>query len=374
MENTHRKIRIIAEKDALIQLGLSKEFREGKTLKHIFRNLADIFLIMDEGEFEKEWMDYESDLRKFFGSYDMPQPRAIAGLTQIYRNPAECAQIDPFALWLFNRSEQEVNKFRDYLGVWALTPQVLSDNYFSLEHSREFDKNDVINGTKDNGWGNYFEELSKALPPVNSIVLNDRHLLYNTNEKTALEKGFYGLNNLKALLNELLPQNLKIPFHILIFCQHPKMNIADTDAIVNKFIKEVKSLRNYAIELEFAYDKSRHKRDLYTNYFRFGVDRAYNAFYDSDLKKLNGENDFKVVSYLNNPFSSGDTEYDSARSKISKIHEQCKEALLNQELSPKDKDGVVHEEWITRGCTDSKDFFDNRLFSQPMQFACTDSL
>ena len=359
----HKKIRIVAEKDALIQLCFNKEFHEGKVLKHIFRNLADILLIMEEKQFDEEWNDSESDLRKFFESYDMPRPRAISGLTQIYKNPGICVDLDPFALWLFNRSEQDVINFREYLGVWALSPQSLSDDYFSMEYPREFDKDDIIDGSKDNGWGNYLEQLPKNLPPINSIVLNDRHLLLNTNESSALRSGFYGLNNLKVLFNELLPQKLKVAFHILIFCQHPKMNVADTDNIVNQFVNDVKASRNYPIEIEFVYDKSRHKRDMYTNYFRFWVDRAYNAFYNRDLKKLNGENDFNVVTYLNNPFSSGDTEYDSARSKIKKIHEQCKDAFMNPDLSPTDRNGDVQEESIRRVCTNSEDFFKNRLFS-----------
>lgn len=363
MANTHKKIRIVAEKDALIQLCFNKEFQEGRILKHIFRNLADIILIMDEAEFDSEWNDSESDLRKFFEAYDIPKARAISGLTQVYQNPGICAHLDPFALWLFNKKEEDVSKFREFLGVWALSPQSLSDDFFSLEHPREYDKDDVINGNHANGWANYLEELPKALPPINSIVLNDRHLLLNTNERNALSSGFYGLNNLKVLFDELLPKNLKITFNILIFCQHPKMNIADTDTIVNQFIHDVQSLRSYPIEIEFVYDKSRHKRDLYTNYFRFWVDRAYNAFYNSDLKKLNGENDFNIISYLNNPFSSGDTEYDSARSKISKIEEQCKEAFLNPKLSPVDSNGMIQEELITRVETKSNDFFDNRLFS-----------
>ena len=360
MENTHKKIRIVAEKDALIQLCFNKEFHEGKILKHIFRNLADILLIMDEDVFEAEWNNSESDLRKFFDAYDVPRPRAISGLSQIYKDPRICVKLDPYALWLFNKSELDVINFREFLGVWALTPQSLSDDYFSLEHPREYDKDDVIAGSKDNGWGNYLEELPKALPPINSIVLNDRHLLLNSNEKTAMRSGFYGLNNLKVLFNELLPHNLKVPFHILIFCQHPKMNIVDTDTIVNQFIQDV---RNYTIEIEFVYDKSRHKRDLYTNYFRFWVDRAYNAFYNRDLKKLNGENDFKVVTYLNNPFTSGDTEYDSARSKIKKVHEQCKEVFMAPDLSPTDEDGLIQEELIKRVVTNSEDFYTNRLFS-----------
>lgn len=352
----HKKIRIIAEKDAIIQLCFNKEFNDGRVLKYIFRILAEILLIMDEAELDSEWSNSESELRKFFDAYDIPRPRAISGLKQIYKNPSICTELDPFALWLFNKSEQDIINFREFLGVWALSPKSLSEDYFSLEHPREYDKGQIIEGSKNNGWGNYLDELPKALPPINSIILNDRHLLLNTNESNALRNGFYGLNNLKELFNELLPQSLKVPFHILIFCQHPQMSIMNTDTIVNQFIKDVKGLRNYTIIIEFVYDKSRHKRDLYTNYFRFWVDRAYNAFYNREMKKLNGENDFKIVTYLNNPFSSGDTEYDSARSKIKKIHEQCKEAFMNPNFTP------TSEELTIRVQTESSDFLENRLF------------
>lgn len=61
----HNKIRIIAEKDAIIQLSFNKEFNEGRVLKYIFRILAEILLIMDEAEFDSEWSNSESELRKF---------------------------------------------------------------------------------------------------------------------------------------------------------------------------------------------------------------------------------------------------------------------------------------------------------------------
>lgn len=356
MGSNHHKIRIFAEKEALIQLSLNKEFIEGKILKQIFRQLSEIFLIMNEVDFEQEWSDSESPLRKFFDAYDIPRPRALSGLQQIYKNPSLCVDLDPFALWLFNSTEQNISRFRDYLGVWAINPQDISDDYFALEHPREYDKDDIISGTKDNGWGNYIEELPKELPPINSIVLNDRHLLFNTNENNAITFGFYGLNNLKALFNELLPPDLKVPFHILVFCQHPKMAVEETDSIVSQFIHDVQDMRTYDIDVEFVYDKSRHKRDLYTNYFRFWVDRAYNAFYNGNMNKLNGENDFNIVSYLNNPFSSGDTEYDSARNKLKKISNQCKEAYLHSSIDEE------HEEMTTRTVTTSDDFFNNRLF------------
>ena len=353
----HEKIRIIAEPASLVRLGLNQEFKEGRTLKQILKNHSEIFLIMDIEDFSVQWEDSESTLRKFFDAFDIPKPHAVTGLSQVYNNPSLCHQLDPFAIWFFNKPDKDLNNFRNLLGVWAINTSELTDDYFSLEHPREYDKDEEIDGPKDNGWGNYLNQLSKPLPPSNGIVLNDRHLLLNTNEKSAETTGFYGLNNIKTLLNEILPSNLKIPYHLFIFCQHPRLEQDKTDIIINKFIEEVKKLRSYPIEIEFTFAKSRHKRGFYSNYYGFYMDRGFNAFYNTNLKKLNGENDFNVISYLNNPFTSGDIEYKSARSKISKIHDLCKEIYM----SPNETADSLEN--ITRVCTDCEEFFKNRLFS-----------
>lgn len=353
----HEKITIIAEPDAIVRLGFNQEFKEGRTLKYIIKNLSSIFLIMDEDDFTKDWDNSESPLRRFFDAYDIPRPKAISGLLQIYKNPGLCYKLNPFAIWFLNKPVKDLNNFRDLLGVWAINTSELTDDYFYLDHPREYDKDDILDGPKDNGWGNYLEEIHKPFPPCNAFVLNDRHLLYNTNESSALERGFYGLNNLKVLFNEILPRNLRIPFHLIIFCQHPKLDKDKTDEVVNKFITDVKELRSYQVEIEFVYAKSRHKRGLYSNYFWFYVDRGFNAFYNNNIKKFNGENDLNLISYLNNPFTSGDTEYKSSRTKIDKIKEQCKEVYISPHI---DEESFEN---ITRVSTDSEDFFDNRLFS-----------
>ena len=65
------KIHICAEPDALVQLGLNQNFREGLYLKQIIKNKSEICLIMDEDEFCTQWNNSESNLRKFFDSYDL---------------------------------------------------------------------------------------------------------------------------------------------------------------------------------------------------------------------------------------------------------------------------------------------------------------
>ena len=353
----HKKIRIIAEYAAILHLSSNKEFLEGRLFKYILKNLSQILLIMDENEFESQWADSESSIRKFFDSYDIPRPRAISELTKVYSNPSLSYQLDPYAIWLLNRSDKDLNNFREYFGVWAINTQMLIDDYFSIKHYDEFDKDEVINGSTDNGWGNFLEQVNRPLPPINSIVLNDRWIVSNTNEKTAKKQGFWGLNNLTKLFDEILPKKLKIPFHILIYCQHPKLDIVTTDDIFEKFIQNVKKLREYEIVIEVVYSTARHKRGLYTNYFLFDADRGFNVFYNYNHKVLNGENDLSIAAYFNDPTSSGKTVYDIARSKIKKINEACKDVYLNPE---EDEDELEN---IARVKTECTDFFYNRLFS-----------
>ena len=353
----HNKINVIAETDALLKLSSNKEFLEGKVLKYILKNLSKIVLIMDESEFESQWNDVESPIHKFFDSYDVPRPVAIGGLTQIYSNPSLAYQLDPFAIWLLNKSDKDLNNFRDFYGVWAINTQFLTDDYFSIKHADEYDKNEEIDGSKNNGWGNFLEQVDKPLPPINSLVLNDRWIVSNTNEKTAKKRGFWGLHNLRDLFNELLPQNLRIPFHILIYCQHPNLDIETTDSIVKEFIQEVKNLRGYEIIIEFVYSTARHKRGLYSNYFLFDAERGFNAFYDRNHKVLNGENDLTIEAYLNGPNVSGKNSNDIARSKLSKIKEACRTVIMKPKTDTKELDEIARVQ------TDCDDFFYNRLFS-----------
>ena len=132
----HNKINIFAEEDALVRLGANNEFKNGRLLKYILQNRANIFLIMDKEKFNAAWTDPESRLRKFCQAYDLSKPCCKTELTQIYKRPALCYQLDPYAIWLFNRSDSEVNKFRNYLGVWAINPSKLTDNFFYLHHTK----------------------------------------------------------------------------------------------------------------------------------------------------------------------------------------------------------------------------------------------
>lgn len=354
---THEKLHIFAEPSALERLCKNPNFINGIFLKAIIKQMSEIFLIMDEFDFAKEWTNSESPLRKFFEAYDIQKPQIYPNITQIYSNPEMFYKLDPFAIWLLNRPEDDINKIKELMGVWAVNTAEIKDDYFLMDFPKGYEKNDIIDGSRSNGWGNYLENIKKPIPPFNSIVLNDRFLIMDNDEKKAWNQIHSGLKNLKNLLNELLPQNLVIPFHILIYCQHPKMSNEATDMVIDEYVDEIKKLRKYNIEIEFVYARAQHKRGLYSNYFRFYVDRAFNAFYDDNQKKLSGENDFDIISYLNNPLTSGDNEYKKSRQIIDRIHKQCDDFFASNANKAKSS------QKISRVYPSEESILDNRLFS-----------
>lgn len=332
------KVNIFADVPSFLNLLANSEFAKGRDLKSLIRQRAEVFLIIDQEELDRRWEDAEDTLRKLCDAYDIPCPRALPKLSAIFKSPDLCFRLDPFGLWMINTSEQDINRFRKYFGVWMVNPSSIMDDVFYLNHRREYERGDIIEGTTNNGWANYIEELStlgKQLPPINAVVINDRYLLLSPNPE---QVGFAGLTNLKKLFDAILPQDLKIPFQLTIYCQHPQLDIAKTDELVNAFKAEMQALRpSYPIQVEFVYDLANHKRTFHSNYFLLDVDRGYNAFNFHNFKQLIGENEFCIASYHNDPYCTGDTNYITARHKISKIKEQCDNVVSNPDLSNPDK-------------------------------------
>lgn len=333
------KVNIFADVASFLNLLTNPEFVNGKDLKYLIRQRADVFLIIDQEVLNERWNDKEDILRKLCDAYDIPCPNARPKLLTIFQKPFLCPQLDPFGIWMVNASEQDISRIKESYGVWMENPSLMSDDVFYLHHKREYEKDDVISGSTNNGWANYLEELStqgKQLPPLNAVVINDRYLLYNTDERSADLYGFAGLNTLKKLFEAILPQKLQIPFHLTIYCQQPPVDMVLTDTLVEEFRSDMQDMRQYPIVIEFVYDISRHKRTFHSNYFLFDVDRTYDTFNWNNFKKLNGENYFCIESYHNDPYCSGDTNYITARNKIRIIKTQCDEVLASPDTSNPD--------------------------------------
>lgn len=341
-------VNIYADRNSLVQLALNKEFSDGKHLQQVVKS-ARIVLLMQQEELDKLYEDLESDIRKFCDAYDISKPSAE--FVDIFRNPRLCYEKDPFALWFINTNEDNINKFKNYFGVWMVNTILVKDDSFKLDYpSDEFVSGDIINGESENGYQNYIDASPVPLPPMNSILINDRWFLDSTNKNNIQRNIRNGLKNFQLLLEALLPNSeLKIPFHVTVYCQHPDLSTDVTERLVRECITQITSTKSYEIKIEFIFSKAEHKRILYTNYFSFKADRGFNAFKPQQTNMLWGENDFTIKGYLDNPIQM--IEYKNARKRIKRIYEEGCNIVQN----PSWEIGVY-------AITDSDNFFHNRLF------------
>lgn len=354
------KVNIFADVPSFINLLTNPEFVKGRDLKYLVRQRAKVYLVIEQEILDQRWNDAEDVLRKTCDAYDIPCPQARPKLAVIFQNPALSYQLDPFGLWLINATEQDINRIKESYGVWMLNPATILDDFFYLHHKREYEKDDIIDGSSNNGWANYIEELTllgKQLPPLNAVVINDRYLLNNTDDRAADLYGLAGLNSLEKLFSAVLPQNLQIPFQLTIYCQQPPIDMDLTDTLVEEFRTHLQALRTYPIRIEFIYDVSKHKRTFHSNYFLFDIDRGYDTFDWNDYTKLNGENYFCIESYHNDPYCTGDTNYITARKKLKIIKAQCDSVKASPDTSNGDLTKVKRVDLPDSG------EIENRLFS-----------
>jgi hypothetical protein len=316
------KISIYTERYTLVRLGLNAEFKNGRILKQLFKN-ANIILMMAKEELDGLWEDSESDIRKFCEANDLPKPDCDDFWEDLRTRPLLCIEKDPTALWILDISDENIKRFREYLGIWMVNTSQIKDDAFSLEHqSKIYRREECIPGSKDNGYGNFFNTMDKPFPPMNSIVLNDRFLFVVENDEIDPTKVFnWGAKNVLSLFNEVLPEKLGVPFHIFIYAFPPKIKNHDEKLkLIDELCDKIKKLReNYEIEVELVLRRAEHERFFLSNYFQITVDLGYNTFNVNSMTKLIKKNRLGIQSYLRN--TSG-IDYENMKIRLEDIQNE----------------------------------------------------
>lgn len=126
-----------------------------------------------------------------------------------------------------------------------------------------------------------WEEAIRTCPvtPVNSIIISDNYLFSKITSRK--EKGLF------ALLNTVVPENLKIPFHIAIFSLiAERYNFSAKDA--EKLVQEIKELfpgREDYIKVTIVIHTKKtttHDREIITNYHRITSGAGFSIIEDED--------------------------------------------------------------------------------------------
>ena len=305
-----------------------------KNIIEIFRRNADMYIDATEEELEQmkepEDLNDPGDIFTFIERRNLPWPAAASEKFEGFQQSEDSQHDEPHiekngnVIYILDVKKEIAERIREHYGVWVLSVDEINDDIFSYSFNKHFNRSEVP-GKSQNGWENLLASEVTYLPPSNSFVLSDSNLLTNEILDKDKKKHYRGLENVKNLLDVILPAKSDIPFYILVICPAKTEQIGKMKKIIARWIDEVKNLREkrYTIIVEFFItSKTLHSRQLYANNYRIYLDKGFYVFEPWSTKvHLDGEsfNKIDIKSYLNSPFDRGDSILDVALAELDEI-------------------------------------------------------
>ncbi len=309
-----------------------------KNIIEIFRKHALLYINISSEEIaelrEPSNLDDPGDLFNFIEGKSLPWPSSAKDNFDFLRLKEGNLDINGNVIYILN-NKSDVKRIKDLYGVWAISVEDLDDNsfYYEFKYNPSSETKYAYGSTK-NGWINVLGEEVTYFPPSNSVVISDSNLLTNDTKSESGQVHYCGLENLKELLNLVLPKTMGIPYYILVVCPNTgKLEDGKMKKVVRRWIKEIKEIRNYNIIIEFFITrKTVHPRDLYSNYFRIHMERGFYLF-EPWSNKVHSEggshSEIKISTYLSSPFQRGQSLIESALIHLNEIKEKYKSFLRN---------------------------------------------
>ncbi|MFV0236696.1 hypothetical protein OBK19_12360 [Empedobacter falsenii] len=192
---------------------------------------------------------------------------------------------------------------------------------FKLSYAKSLEKNSEINFQSYKGWKALF--LNKNLPS-NSLIINDSYIFDDKENNTSI-----GSKNLTELLDAILPDELNIPYHILINTSTSKNKTSSFyDEFIPQLIDDIIALRSYEIIVEVVIGEGFHKRKLFTNFLNVTTDKGFKIFDKRDHSKVLDHNDIIIETmFTRNDPTQGDSQFDEMKVRLKELRKLIKNAL-----------------------------------------------
>ncbi len=190
---------------------------------------------------------------------------------------------DPYAVFLLDISPELAKQISSKYGVicHSLQKHPKSNPLFieSLDIS-------ILQNKKGKDW-DYLLSPESVLPS-NSVIVIDRYLFAKQGTSGESE----GIENIYNILNNILPHNLEIEYHVLIVFDSTK-NDTRSDSTFSKIATKINKLKNklnreYPIVIETmsidsnnGFYSDTHNRRIVSNYFIIRADHSLKAFKNS---------------------------------------------------------------------------------------------
>lgn len=192
---------------------------------------------------------------------------------------------------------------------------------FKLSYAKSLEKNSEVNFQSYKGWKALF--FNKNLPS-NSLIINDSYIFDDKENKTGI-----GSKNLTELINTILPNELNIPYHILINTSTSKNKTNSFyDEFIPQLINDISALRSYEIIVEIVIGEGFHKRKLFTNFLNVTTDKGFKIFDKRNHAKVLDHNDIIIETmFTRNDPTQGDSQYDEMKIRLKELRKLIKNAL-----------------------------------------------
>jgi hypothetical protein len=249
-------------------------------LEKIIEDFCDVYLDISEDELAV--LKYENPILKSFSKRD--NANVLSGLNDFGNIKAN--NFIPFLndILLLNK-DYNTEAIRNDYGIFAVksTDKEYLD---SLDYHFGYSLNDNPKNTI-NCWNDIFQGI---IPPTNSAILIDNFLwgkLENFNDDN--------LENLYIIFQNIIPQSLKIPFHLSIIISNKDARLSPHSAQekINKVAKNLKRITGKNIEISITTQtdtKTFHERVILTSHQYIYSHKGFTIFKDNKLvDQTNGD-------------------------------------------------------------------------------------
>lgn len=199
----------------------------------------------------------------------------------------------PNAIFILDISPEDAIKISKNYGVICMSSYDIKDDM--LYKSYEYDLEHGSNGIS---WGDFMAAGAKDIPS-NSMVIIDRYLFSlgeKSGKKEAIDAINLGVENIKCILNGILPKNLSIPtYKVLIVFDSSSILCKQDDNFENEALSLIteelteygrrSKVRKYPIEFlllsidhNFINYNKTHNRKIISNYFLIRGEHKLRAF------------------------------------------------------------------------------------------------
>lgn len=206
---------------------------------------------------------------------------------------------------------------------------IISQNTYENPFKLQYFKT-LIKGKTSNNWKTIFDNRTLI---SNALIINDPYIFHCKDDEKSYE---IRDQNIIKLIDNIIPNDLDIPYHILIYTS-TIVNTIDNERIfqtrkyyeqfILNLIDKIAKLREYKIEVEIVIGKAIHKRKLFTNYLNITTDKGFKIF-DINNSKVLEYNDILIETIFtrNNPIS-GDSQFDEMKIRLNELKNSLDNSL-----------------------------------------------